>query len=100
MNPSGKNELVTDNLLLNLSKLTDEEYKKFTIIVTSTPDFQLMEQWDNLTKRLNIPYYNLVCSGLFAFSFISLGQSYTYKTIDKQKNKISKINTIDSLPLL
>lgn len=56
-----------------------------------------MSSWDNLSRRLNIPYYNLICCGLHAFSFISLGSAYAYKEINKKDNSVSKIWTIDSL---
>ena len=66
------------------------------MIVTSTGNFDLMSKWDILTKKLNLPYYNLVCCGLFSFAFISLGAEYTYKAIDKQKN-VSQEWSIQSL---
>lgn len=56
-----------------------------------------MSSWDDLSRRLNIPYYNLICCGLHAFSFISLGSAYVYKEINKKDNSVSKIWTIDSL---
>ena len=46
-----------------------------------------------------MPYYNLVCSGLYAFVFISLGSEYTYKEINKKDNTVSKIWKIKSLSI-
>lgn len=56
-----------------------------------------MSAWDDLARRLNIPYYNLVCCGLYAFAFISLGSGYTYKEINKVDKTVNKIWTVDSL---
>ena len=75
----------------------EEKFKGYTMIVTSTGNFNLMNKWDIFTKKLNIPYYNLVCCGLFSFAFISLGSEYTYKTIDKQKNVVTQEWSIRSL---
>ena len=97
MNPSGKNELVSENMVDNIEKYPEEMFKRFTIVATSSTDYNQIAKWDALTKRLNIPYYNLICCGLFAFSFISLGSEYTYKVIDKKTNIISKIISIKSL---
>ena len=79
MNPTGKNEYFDENLLENVDKYEEGFFKRFTILATSTPDFTLASKWDKLSKKLNIPYYNLVCCGLHAFVYISLGQLYQYK---------------------
>ena len=78
MNPSGKNEIVLENLLNNVDQYTDDKFKAYSFIATSTTDFGVMAKWDALSKRLNIPYYNLVCCGFFSFAFISLGSKYEY----------------------
>ena len=69
------------------------------MIVTSTGNFEKAGLWDSLTRRLNIPYYNLVCCGFYSFAFISLGSQYQYKEINKKDNSVSKIYTIESLTL-
>jgi ubiquitin-like 1-activating enzyme E1 A len=83
MNPSGKNEVFDENLLNNLDKYQDDFFKRFTIIATSTKWFSIAEKWDAMSKRLNVPYYNLVCCGLYGFVFISLGSNYEYREINK-----------------
>ena len=97
MNPSGQNEVFSVNLVDNVAKYPDHDFSRYTMVATSTENFQKMEQWDSLTKKLNIPYYNLVCCGLFSFSFISLGQEYTYRTIDKKTNSVTKVTKISPL---
>ena len=99
MNPSGKNEVYHENLLKNGLSHDINEFKRFTMIATSTGDLQLVGQWDELTKRLNIPYFNLTCCGLHAFAFISLGNDYSYKEINKKDNSVSKVWNISSLSL-
>jgi len=61
------------------------------MIATSTTDFELMAKWDKFSKKLNIPYYNMVCCGLYSFAFISLGQNYHYKEVNKKDNSVSKV---------
>ena len=88
MNPSGKNEVFLENLLDNVDQYPDDKFKAYSFILTSTTNFDVAAKWDTLSKRLNVPYYNLVCCGLFSFAFISLGSMYEYNVIDKKTNKI------------
>ena len=37
-----------------------------------------MELWDNVSKKTNKPLYVLVSCGLYGFSYISLGNKYTF----------------------
>jgi hypothetical protein len=99
MNPTGKNEVFDQDLVNNIEKLSGEDFKRYTIIATSISDLALAAKWDDFAKKINVPYYNLVCCGLFAFVFISLGSEYTYKEINKKDNTISKVWTIKSLNL-
>lgn len=46
-----------------------------------------MEKWDTVSKKHNIPYYNLVNAGLHAFVYISLGNKFTYREVNAQKKK-------------
>jgi len=69
------------------------------MIATITANLQLAAKWDLLARSINVPYYNLVCCGLHAFVFISLGQSYTYSEINKKDNLATKIWNIKSLEL-
>lgn len=48
------------------------------MVCTSFTNFKTMEKWDQMTKAANKPYYNLVCAGDYAFTYISLGCNYTY----------------------
>ena len=69
------------------------------MIATSTTDFSIIREWDEISKKLNVPYFNLVCAGLFSYVYISLGSNYVYKEINKADNTVSKIWTIPSLTL-
>jgi len=46
MNPTGKNEVFNENLLNNLDKHTEAEFSKYTMIATSTGNFDLAAKWD------------------------------------------------------
>ena len=76
MNPSGKNEIVLENLLDNVDQHPDEKFKAYSFIATSTTNFVTAAKWDALSKRINVPYYNLVCCGLYSYAYISLGSPY------------------------
>ena len=41
-------------------------------------DFNLQQTWDEICRRHNIPYYNLVCCGLYGFNYASLGSEFVY----------------------
>jgi hypothetical protein len=69
------------------------------MIATSIANFALASKWDEFARKINVPYYNLVCCGLFGFVFISLGSHYTYKDINKKDNTVTKIYNIKSLTL-
>lgn len=58
-----------------------------------------MKKWDEISKKANIPYYNQLGCGLYAFSYISLGACYEYKEINKKDKQVSKIWEISSLNL-
>lgn len=75
MNPSGKNELFLEEVPLE----SIEFFEKYTIICTSFTDFKLIKKWDEITKKVNKPYYNLINAGLYGFAYISLGNAYTYR---------------------
>jgi ubiquitin-like 1-activating enzyme E1 A len=47
----------------------------------------LAHKWDEISKKVNIPYYNLVCCGLYSFAYISLGSDYNFVEIDKKDKK-------------
>jgi ubiquitin-like 1-activating enzyme E1 A len=79
MNPSGKNECFSHDLLHSVETLTAADLAKYSIVATSTSDLRLAEKWDKLTRSANIPYYNLVCCGLYSFAFVSLGSEYSFK---------------------
>lgn len=38
-----------------------------------------MIKYDNLSREINIPYYNQVCCGYYGFMYISLGSKFTYE---------------------
>lgn len=99
MNPSGKNEVFEEDIITNVGRLNPDDFRRYTIIATSTPNLAVAAQWDAFSKKINVPYYNLVCCGLHGFVFISLGAEYTFKEINKKDNRISKIWQVKSLPL-
>jgi molybdopterin/thiamine biosynthesis adenylyltransferase len=99
MNPSGKNEFFCQNLLEEVERCSEEEFKRYSMVATSTADFAVMQKWDAFTKKMNLPYYNLLSCGLFACAFISLGRLYTYREIDKQTNEVKKQWSIRPLEL-
>lgn len=69
------------------------------MIATSTGDLALAAKWDDFARIINVPYYNLVCCGLHAFVFISLGRCYSYREINKKDNSVAKVWSIESLAL-
>ena len=99
MNPAGKNEWVDENPSSNPDKFNEDFFKNFTIMVTSEKRFHLVHRWDEISKKANIPYYNQLGCGLYAFAYISLGVKYEYKEINKKDKKVSKIWEISSLTL-
>lgn len=99
MNPTGKNEWVDENPSSNPDKFNEDFFKNFIIMVTSEKRFHLVHRWDEISKKANIPYYNQLGCGLYAFAYISLGVKYEYKEINKKDKKVSKIWEISSLTL-
>lgn len=61
--------------------------------------FEVVNKWDQISKKANIPYYNQLGCGLYAFAYISLGSRYEYKEINKKNKQVSKIWEISSLTL-
>jgi ubiquitin-like 1-activating enzyme E1 A len=47
-----------------------------------------MAQWDERCRKLNIPYYNFVCCGLYGFYYVSLGTSFAF---EREKQVIRKL---------
>jgi hypothetical protein len=99
MNPTGKNEWIDENPSANPGNFNEEFFKNFTIMVTSEKRFDLINRWDEISKKTNIPYYNQLGCGLYAFAYISLGVKYEYKEINKKDKQVSKIWEISSLNL-
>ena len=97
MNPTGKNQWIDENPTANIEKFNDEFFKNFTIMVTSEKKFENIKKWDEISKKANLPYYNQLGCGLFAFSYISLGSRYEFKEINKKDKQVSKIWEISSL---
>ena len=62
-----------------VGELRKEDFQRYTMIATSVADLAVASQWDELARSINIPYYNIVCCGLFGFVYISLGANYTYR---------------------
>ena len=99
MNPTGKNQWIDENPTSNIEKFNEEFFKSFTIMVTSENKFENIKKWDEISKKANIPYYNQLGCGLYAFSYISLGSRYEFKEINKKDKQVSKIWEISSLGL-
>ncbi|EGR32134.1 hypothetical protein IMG5_094990 [Ichthyophthirius multifiliis] len=67
-------------------------FDQFNIIISSTSSFKemvllfiidnngiyfnLQGLYDQISKKLNKPYYNLLCCGLYGFFYVSLGSNY------------------------
>lgn len=99
MNPAGKNEVVEEELLGRVEQLRREDFRRYTMIATSTGDLCLASKWERFARSIGLPYYNLVSCGLYGFVFISLGSDYSYREINKKDNSVSKVYTINSLSL-
>lgn len=81
------------------SELGKEDLQRYTMIATSVADLGVASQWDELARSINVPYYNIVCCGLFGFVYISLGTNYTYREINKKDGSSGKTWTVPSLAL-
>lgn len=46
MNPSGKNEIFHENLMKNILNHDVNEFKRYTMIATSTNNLEEVAQWD------------------------------------------------------
>jgi len=46
MNPSGKNEVFHINLIKNVLNIDINEFKRYSMIATSTSDLEEVAQWD------------------------------------------------------
>lgn len=98
MNPSGKNEVVEEGLIGRVGQLQAEDFRRYSMIATSVGDLQVVGQWDQFARSLNVPYYNLVCCGLYGFVFVSLGSSYSYREPAKKEGP-GRLVTVPSLTL-
>lgn len=98
MNPTGRNQAHQEGLLGQVDALSKEQLQEYAMVATSTTDFDLMGRWSAACREVGVPYYNLVCCGLHAFVFISLGDSYSYREMGKD-NAVKKVWTIKSLQL-
>ncbi len=76
------NTLVSIDSQPSIDILTDKDIvnkvKGFNIITVNTTSFKEMALWDDVSKSSNIPLYILVSCGLYGFSYISLGNEYSF----------------------
>lgn len=98
-----KRELQQMNPLVKIELLealpSDEECQKFSALVTSTSCFNRVKQFDDLSRRLNRPYYNLLSCGYQGFVYISLGPDFKY-TREKQQIVFVTYRPGQSQPLM
>jgi len=67
-------------LMNDLSVACDLEenfFKQFSILAVSTKSFEELEMWDAISKKFDVPLYNLLCCGLYGFYYVSLGSRFT-----------------------
>lgn len=63
---------------INTDKDIISKVKGFNILTINTTSFKEMALWDDVSKKTNIPLYILVSCGQFGFTYISLGNEYTF----------------------
>ena len=85
------NTLVSIDSQPSIDILTDKDIvnkvKGFNIITVNTTSFKEMALWDDVSKSSNIPLYILVSCGLYGFSYISLGNEYSFIRFPYIKSK-------------
>ena len=73
------NPLVKIDWLEELPSEDNNNWNSHNGLVTSTTNFDEMIKFDNFSRKVNIPYYNLVCCGYYGFMYIGLGSKFTYE---------------------